>query len=154
MLTLLIVEIFPAKLMTSKKYVLLFVLFLLQLSIAAQDSTTIDSFEVVLSKTSAKPERFKILLSLSDALLYTDLSKACQYGEEAYKLAENMEDKEDILSASLSLAMIYYLMSDLNKAMEYAIEAKGLAEDLNKDIYLAPVDGRHWYNLLRHWKPG
>lgn len=124
--------------MAFKKYIfLLLVLFALQLSIAAQDSIIADSLEVVLSKTSDQEEKLKILFSLSDALLYSDLSKAHKYGEEAYKLAVNEADKKGELSASLSLAMIYYLMSDLNKAMEYATKAKSLAEDLKEDKYLA-----------------
>ena len=89
--------------MAFKKYIFLFVLFALQLTIAAQDSIIADSLEVVLSKTSNQEEKLKTLLSLSDALLYTDLSKALKYGEEAYKLAVSESDKKVELSAFLDV---------------------------------------------------
>lgn len=98
---------------------------------------TVDSLEKVLAGHVSGPQRVDVLIQLSNELMYTDLQKALKYGLDAYDIAIKGSDEEDILSANLTLALIYYFKSDLTKAMEHASRARALSESWGKKDFLA-----------------
>jgi tetratricopeptide (TPR) repeat protein len=107
------------------------------LTLFSQDLLKVDSLDRALAKTDDSKDKIKILLSLSDEYVNSDIIKSLYYAEQAAAVA--MEDGKDSekLEVSLTLARIYYFKSDLTRAMEYALEAKTLAEDLNLEHALA-----------------
>ncbi len=120
-----------------RKITFLFVLGLLFLASAAQNSSVTDSIDKVIAGTDDVAVKLDILVASSSKLVYSDVTKSLEYGKLAYKLADESSNRKGKLKACLQLASVYYFLSDLTMAMDKAMEAKSLAGSLDIDQELA-----------------
>ena len=130
-----------------KKFII-FTLFFPLICSALFSQTKIDSLETQLINAEEK-ERANILASLVDEYRNIDPQKAIEYGEEALKIIDNIDDEIEKAHFFNHLAWAYKNINEFNKAREYtergrecaiSIDSSGLeAYALNTlgSIYLA-----------------
>lgn len=111
-----------------KTFTLLLLLFVTVFSYA-DNKTKIDSLEARLENISEQ-EKPDLLIDLARAYWQVSQDKTREYGEEAFSLAKEINNKNAQANASVVLSS-FYIFSSIDKAKEYAETALKLARENN-----------------------
>ncbi len=93
-------------------------------------SPTVDSLMATLASQRGI-QRVESLNQISTILLEEDLSKAKEYADKAYYLAENLMDVEGMSMAKDNYGFIYLAKHDYSNAMKAFVEALKIRNDVN-----------------------
>lgn len=116
-------------------------------------ASSYDSLRTELQRSHAVEDRYRINAALASLLRHSKTSEALQYGHEALRLSDSIENPGAKASVLQILGLIYNNRTDFKNAMLYSVQGLKIYEQLKKEdgcAYAYNAIGLIYYNVKKY----